>query len=95
MVVDIPYILRAGDYEEEFATSDDLFEAVVGSLESIPNEYLPAAIEILNIDEFAVEIIERANNAFVFYSENRKSKLSRAFARYMKGRGDERVIGAH
>lgn len=95
MVVEIPYILRTGDYEEEFATSDDLFDAVVSSLRSIPDEYLPAAIEILNIDEFAVEIIERSGNAFVFYSENRKSKLSRAFAQYMKGRGDERVVGAH
>lgn len=95
MVVDIPYIIRVGDFEEEFATATDLFDAVVGSLECIPDEHLPASIQILNIDEFAVETIERTPGEFYFFSENHKSKLARAFARYMKGRGDERTVGAH
>jgi len=85
MVVDIPYVVAGGGYEEEFANADDLFRCVVSSLAELPDDCLPAAIRIINIDEFAIDQIERDLMGFYFQSENERSKLGRKFKKFMKG----------
>ena len=85
MTVDVPYVVRNDSYEEEFLSSDDLFETVVSSLITVPDDALPVSVKILNIDEFSVEFIERDINGFYFMSDNFHSQLGRKFKKYMKG----------
>lgn len=89
MVVDVPYVVASGGYEEEFTNSDDLFCCVIGSLSVVPDELLPVSIQIINIDEFAIEQIDRDIHGFYFQTENHRSKLARKFKKFMKGWVDE------
>lgn len=83
-MVEVLYVVRFGELDYEFVDPNSLFDFVVRGLTNVPDEHLPAAMDVLNIDEFSRDQIERDHSGFYFRSEMKRSRLGKAFCKYWK-----------